>query len=79
MILVYAADHEPHARPQPDQPGETPAGALPVHLEDRRHIEFLSGADLIVRRAVRRRGIRAENRGLAQPGHLCGRRRAGSA
>ena len=48
VILVYATDHEPHARPQPDQPGETPAGALPVHLEDRRHIEFLSGADLII-------------------------------
>jgi CheY-like chemotaxis protein/phosphoribosyl 1,2-cyclic phosphodiesterase len=48
VVLVYATDHEPHARPQPDQPGETPAGALPVHHEDRRHIEFLSGADLII-------------------------------
>jgi CheY-like chemotaxis protein len=47
-VLVYATDHEPHARPQPDQPGETPAGALPVHHEDRGHIEFLSGADLII-------------------------------
>jgi CheY-like chemotaxis protein len=48
VVLVYATDHEPHARPQPDQPGETPAGVLPVHHEDRRHIEFLSGADLII-------------------------------
>jgi len=48
VVLVYATDHEPHARPQPDQPGETPAGALPVHQEDRAHIEFLSGADLII-------------------------------
>jgi CheY-like chemotaxis protein/phosphoribosyl 1,2-cyclic phosphodiesterase len=48
VVLVYATDHEPHARPQSDQPGETPAGALPVHHEDRGHIEFLSGADLII-------------------------------
>jgi CheY-like chemotaxis protein/ribonuclease BN (tRNA processing enzyme) len=48
IVLVYATDHEPHARPQSDQPGETPAGALPVHHEDRGHIEFLSGADLII-------------------------------
>jgi CheY-like chemotaxis protein/phosphoribosyl 1,2-cyclic phosphodiesterase len=48
VVLVYATDHEPHARPQPDQPGATPAGTLPVHHEDRGHIEFLSGADLII-------------------------------
>ena len=48
VVLVYATDHEPHARPQPGQPGETPAGILPVHHEDRGHIEFLSGADLII-------------------------------
>jgi CheY-like chemotaxis protein/phosphoribosyl 1,2-cyclic phosphodiesterase len=47
-VLVYATDHEPHARPHPDQPGETPGGDLPVHHEDRGHIEFLSGADLII-------------------------------
>jgi CheY-like chemotaxis protein len=47
-VLVYATDHEPHARPQPDQPGEPSGGALPVHYEDRGHIEFLSGADLII-------------------------------
>jgi CheY-like chemotaxis protein len=48
VVLVYATDHEPHARLQPDQPGDIPAGALPVHHEDRGHIEFLSGADLII-------------------------------
>jgi CheY-like chemotaxis protein/phosphoribosyl 1,2-cyclic phosphodiesterase len=48
VVLVYATDHEPHARPHPDQPGETPGGALPVHQEDRGHIEFLSDADLII-------------------------------
>jgi CheY-like chemotaxis protein/phosphoribosyl 1,2-cyclic phosphodiesterase len=48
VVLVYATDHEPHARPQPDQSSEIPVGALPVHHEDRRHIEFLSGADLII-------------------------------
>src|SRR5712691_11920916 len=48
MVLVYATDHEPHAPPQPEHPGETPVGALPVHQEDRGHIEFLSGADLII-------------------------------
>jgi CheY-like chemotaxis protein/phosphoribosyl 1,2-cyclic phosphodiesterase len=48
VVLVYATDHEPHARPQPDRSGETSAGALPVHHEDRGHIEFLSGADLII-------------------------------
>ena len=48
VVLVYATDHEPHARPHPDQPGETPGGALPVHQEDRGHIEFLRGADLII-------------------------------
>jgi CheY-like chemotaxis protein len=48
VVLVYATDHEPHARPQPDQPGETPSGTLPVHQEEHGHIEFLSGADLII-------------------------------
>jgi CheY-like chemotaxis protein len=48
VVLVYATDHEPHARPQPEQPDETPGDALPVHHEERGHIEFLSGADLII-------------------------------
>jgi phosphoribosyl 1,2-cyclic phosphodiesterase/CheY-like chemotaxis protein len=42
--LVYATDHEPHVLPEPGaSPGETP-----LHLEDRRHVEFLAGADLVV-------------------------------
>jgi CheY-like chemotaxis protein/phosphoribosyl 1,2-cyclic phosphodiesterase len=48
VVLVYATDHEPHARPQSSQPSETPAGVRPVHHEDRGHIAFLSGADLII-------------------------------
>ena len=48
VVLVYATDHEPHARPHPGPPGEPPGGALPVHQEDRRHIAFLRGADLII-------------------------------
>ena len=42
--FVYASDHEPHAvSPEADGPG-----ALPVHPEDRRHVAFLEGADLVV-------------------------------
>jgi phosphoribosyl 1,2-cyclic phosphodiesterase/CheY-like chemotaxis protein len=48
--LVYATDHEPHA---PQQAGGLGAeavarGDLPVHREDRRHVEFLAGADLVI-------------------------------
>ena len=42
--IVYAVDHEPHSRHQPD--------ALsmkgPVHREDQRHTDFLRGADLVM-------------------------------
>jgi phosphoribosyl 1,2-cyclic phosphodiesterase/CheY-like chemotaxis protein len=41
--LVYATDHEPHSAPARDAPG-----AAPVHPEDRRHVAFLSGADLVI-------------------------------
>jgi CheY-like chemotaxis protein/phosphoribosyl 1,2-cyclic phosphodiesterase len=44
VTLVYATDYEPHSL--------HPLGALPgtppVHHEDRRHIRFLEGADLII-------------------------------
>jgi CheY-like chemotaxis protein/phosphoribosyl 1,2-cyclic phosphodiesterase len=40
--LVYATDHEPHS-PHGGGPGEPPA-----HAEDRGHIEFLSGAQLVI-------------------------------
>jgi phosphoribosyl 1,2-cyclic phosphodiesterase/CheY-like chemotaxis protein len=51
-VLVYATDHEPHgplARPgaPPDSGGAAP-GKLPLHHEDRRHVAFLAGADLVV-------------------------------
>jgi CheY-like chemotaxis protein/phosphoribosyl 1,2-cyclic phosphodiesterase len=36
VTVVYATDHEPHSLHQP------------VHLEDQRHIDFLSGADLVI-------------------------------
>jgi len=40
--VVYATDHEPHS-PHGDGPS-----ARPVHAEDRAHIEFLAGADLVI-------------------------------
>jgi CheY-like chemotaxis protein/phosphoribosyl 1,2-cyclic phosphodiesterase len=40
VAVVYAIDHEPHGR------GGT--GGTPVHREDQRHVEFLSGADLVI-------------------------------
>ena len=42
--LVYATDYEPHAL----HPLGAPAGTAPVHHEDRRHIRFLEGADLVI-------------------------------
>jgi CheY-like chemotaxis protein len=42
--LVYASDHEPHTL----HPREAPPGTIPVHHEDRRHIRFLAGADLVI-------------------------------
>jgi CheY-like chemotaxis protein/phosphoribosyl 1,2-cyclic phosphodiesterase len=46
-VLVYAVDHEPHGR---DPAGPVPggAGSSPVHREDRRHVAWLSGADLVI-------------------------------
>jgi ribonuclease BN (tRNA processing enzyme) len=42
--LVYATDHEPYSLyPQEALPGEPP-----IHHEDRRHIRFLEGADLVI-------------------------------
>jgi len=48
VALVYATDHEPHSPHQPDAPGRAGAPAPPVHREDREHIEFLAGADLVI-------------------------------
>lgn len=55
--VVYASDHEPHSRHQPDMEflarvqgalGGGAAAVQPVHAEDRRHLEFLAGADLVI-------------------------------
>jgi CheY-like chemotaxis protein/phosphoribosyl 1,2-cyclic phosphodiesterase len=50
VAVVYATDHEPHAGPQLDPAllAHTAPGALPVHHEDRRHVEFLAEADLVI-------------------------------
>ncbi len=42
--VVYATDHEPHSL----HPLDAPPGTAPVHHEDRRHIRFLEGADLVI-------------------------------
>jgi CheY-like chemotaxis protein len=44
VIVIYACDHEPHSL----HPLDAPAGAEPIHHEDRRHVKFLEGADLII-------------------------------
>ncbi len=44
VALVYATDHEPHAVPLFGAPGRS----VPVHPEDRRHVAFLAGADLVI-------------------------------
>ncbi len=42
VVIVYAADHEPHSR-------SLAAGAQrPFHGEDERHARFLAGADLLI-------------------------------
>jgi len=42
VTVVYATDHEPHSHTLAGGGGEPPAG------EDRRHVEFLAGADLLI-------------------------------
>ena len=48
--LVYATDHEPHSHHTLDLPAgeDQVALTLPLHQEDRRHVQFLAGADLII-------------------------------
>ncbi|MEE9274992.1 MAG: response regulator, partial [bacterium] len=43
-VVVYIPDHEPNSL----HPKDAPPGAPPVHREDRRHLEFLEGADLLI-------------------------------
>ena len=42
--LVYATDHEPHSL----HPLDAPPGSELVHHEDRKHVRFLEGADLVI-------------------------------
>jgi CheY-like chemotaxis protein len=44
VVVVYSVDHEPHA----PNPAARRAGEPPMHGEDRRHVEFLAGADLVI-------------------------------
>lgn len=44
--LVYATDHEPHAACPASERGSD--SMEPVHGEDRRHVELLAGADLVI-------------------------------
>src|SRR4030095_9457498 len=46
VSVVYATDHEPHSRHHTE--GKPADGVAPVHAEDKRHIEFLSRADLVI-------------------------------
>lgn len=50
VSVVYATDHEPHSRHPLDAShlAGDPSGAMPVHQEDRGHIEFLADADLVI-------------------------------
>jgi CheY-like chemotaxis protein/phosphoribosyl 1,2-cyclic phosphodiesterase len=50
VSLVYSVDHEPHA-PSPcggSSSARPVPGARPAHAEDRRHVDFLTGADLVI-------------------------------
>jgi CheY-like chemotaxis protein/phosphoribosyl 1,2-cyclic phosphodiesterase len=44
VVVVYSVDHEPHA----PNPVARHAGEPAMHGEDRRHVEFLAGADLVI-------------------------------
>jgi CheY-like chemotaxis protein len=43
ISVVYSVDHEPHT---PDPAGVI--GAPPTHIEDRRHVDLLADADLVI-------------------------------
>jgi CheY-like chemotaxis protein/phosphoribosyl 1,2-cyclic phosphodiesterase len=50
MALVYATDHEPHSRhlPNASNLAGTASADSPVHQEDQGHIDFLTGAGLVI-------------------------------
>jgi CheY-like chemotaxis protein len=43
-VVAYSVDHEPHA----PNPVARRGGEPPMHAEDRRHVEFLADADLVI-------------------------------
>ncbi|OGL58947.1 MAG: hypothetical protein A3J27_07945 [Candidatus Tectomicrobia bacterium RIFCSPLOWO2_12_FULL_69_37] len=43
-VFVYVPDHEPNSL----FPLDSKPGSLPLHVQDRRHVEFLKGADFLV-------------------------------
>jgi CheY-like chemotaxis protein len=43
-VVAYSVDHEPHA----PNPVTWQASEPPMHAEDRRHVEFLANADLVI-------------------------------
>jgi CheY-like chemotaxis protein/phosphoribosyl 1,2-cyclic phosphodiesterase len=48
VAMVYSVDHEPHASDLGEPITTASTAARPVHDEDRRHVEFLAGADLVI-------------------------------
>jgi CheY-like chemotaxis protein len=51
VAVVYACDHEPHMRDQPEGDAAGVAGStgeVMLHAEDARHVAFLEGADLVI-------------------------------
>jgi CheY-like chemotaxis protein/phosphoribosyl 1,2-cyclic phosphodiesterase len=46
-VLVYAVDHEPHARDRAGPAAGHRDGSV-AHREDQRHVEWLAGADLVI-------------------------------
>ena len=48
--MAYATDHEPHSHHRLELPAGNGKVALshPLHHEDRRHVHFLAGADLVI-------------------------------
>ena len=49
-VLAYIVDHEPHVAHQlvEGNPTDVALETLLIHAEERRHFEFLSGADLVI-------------------------------
>jgi len=48
VAVVYATDHEPHSRAAATRDHVPASPWLPEHAGDRRHCEFVAGADLLI-------------------------------